>query len=110
MMQKEIWMADLNPVIGSEQKGIRPVIIISGASMNDHYRVVIMCPLTTKIKPLKGCPVIPPNKINNLAVASQAIPFQIRTISKTRLAKKLGVVTDAELESIKQGLEMFLKY
>lgn len=110
MMQKEIWMADLNPVIGSEQSGVRPIIIISGLSMNSHYSVVIMCPLTSKLKPLKGCPVISPDKLNNLKTASQAIPFQVRTISKNRLTKKIGIVSDAELESIKQGLEMFLKY
>lgn len=109
-MQKEIWMADLNPVIGSEQNGIRPIIIISGFTMNTHYNVVIMCPLTSKIKQLKGCPVITPSKVNNLKTASQAIPFQIRTISKKRLTKKVGLVTDAELESIKQGLQLYLTY
>ena len=109
-MQKEIWMADLNPVVGSEQSGIRPVIIISGTSMNTHYSVVIICPLTSKIKPYRGCPVISPDKINNLEAASQAIPFHVRTISKMRLTKKIGSVTDAELEDIKQGLEIFLNY
>lgn len=53
-MQKEIWMADLNPVIGSEQSGVRPVVIISGETMNKMYSVVIMCPFTSKIKPYKG--------------------------------------------------------
>jgi mRNA interferase MazF len=109
-MQKEIWMADLNPVIGSEQSGIRPVIIISGPSMNAHYSVVIMCPLTSKVKPLKGCPVISPNKLNQLKSVSQAIPFQVRTISKSRLTKKIGSITTDELEGIQKGLEMFLKY
>jgi mRNA interferase MazF len=109
-MQKEIWMADLNPVVGSEQSGIRPVIIISGASMNEHYSVVIMCPLTSKVKPLKGCPVISPNELNHLKTVSQAIPFQVRTISKSRLTKKIGSITNDELEGIQKGLEMFLKY
>ncbi|HBB93598.1 MAG TPA: transcription elongation factor GreAB, partial [Bacteroidales bacterium] len=39
MRQGEIWMADLNPVHGSEQQGIRPVVIISGNAMNDNLGV-----------------------------------------------------------------------
>jgi len=109
-MQKEIWMADLNPVIGSEQSGVRPVVIISGETMNRIYSVVIMCPLTSKIKPYKGCPVITPNNINNLRTVSQAIPFHVRTISKIRLTKKIGLISDNDLENIKQGLELFLTY
>lgn len=109
-MQKEIWMADLNPVIGSEQSGIRPIVVISGETMNQIYSVVIMCPLTSKVKPYKGCPIITPNKINNLTAISQAIPFQIRTISKNRLTKKLGFISDNDLQNIKQGLELFLTY
>lgn len=109
-MQKEIWMADLNPIVGSEQSGIRPVVIISGDSMNNHYSIVIMCPLTSKIKPYKGCPVITPDKTNNLKETSQVIPFQVRTISKMRLTKKLGLISEGDLQSIKQGLELFLNY
>ena len=109
-MQKEIWMADLNPVIGSEQSGIRPVVIISGNTMNEHYSVVIICPLTIKVKPYKGCPVIRPNQTNNLKTESQAIPFHVRTISKMRLKKKMGTISSHELETIKQGLHMFVTY
>jgi mRNA interferase MazF len=109
-MQKEIWMADLNPVIGSEQSGIRPVVIISGDSMNRHYSIVIMCPLTSKVKPYKGCPVITPDNINNLIAISQVIPFQVRTISKRRLTTKLGFISEKDLENIKQGLDLFLTY
>ena len=109
-MQKEIWMADLEPVKGSEQGGTRPVIIISGPSMNAHYPVVFICPLTSKIKPYKGCPVIQPDKVNKLTVASQAIPFQIRTVSKSRLKKKIGLITEDQLDEIKRGLHIFLTY
>ncbi len=109
-MQREIWMADLEPVEGSEQGGTRPVIIISGPSMNAHYPVVFICPLTSKIKPYKGCPVIQPDKVNKLKVASQAIPFQIRTVSKSRLKKKIGLITEGQLDEIKRGLVIYLTY
>lgn len=110
MNQKEIWLSNLNPVVGSEQSGLRPVVIISGQSMNENYSVVIICPLTTKIKTYMGCPVIQPSEKNNLKHTSQAIPFQIRTLSKLRLKKNLGVITDLELQKIKEGLFLFLQY
>ena len=109
-MQKEIWMADLNPVIGSEQSSIRPVVIISGETMNQIYSVVIMCPLTSKVKSYKGCPVLTPDKNNNLTSLSQVITFQVRTISKARLIKKIGIISDDALNDIKKGLDIFLNY
>lgn len=110
IMQKEIWMTDLNPVQGTEQSGIRPAVIVSGDSMNKYYNVVIICPLTTKVKPYKSCPVIQPDKLNKLRSVSQAIPFQIRTIAKSRLKKKIGSVSEGMLEQIKEGVNIILNY
>jgi mRNA interferase MazF len=57
MKQGEIWYADLNPSKGSEpacrtggQAGLRPVVIMSGNLLNTHLNVVIVAPLTTKVK------------------------------------------------------------
>ncbi len=109
-MQKEIWMTDLNPVEGSEQSGIRPTVIVSGDSMNKHYSIVIICPLTTKLKSYKGCPVIEPDTFNKLKSASQVISFQIRTIAKSRLKKKIGSISEEILNQIKDGVNIFLDY
>ena len=46
MKQREIWLADLNPVKGSEQRGVRPVVILSGNSMNANLDICIVCPLS----------------------------------------------------------------
>ena len=85
MFEMEIWMADLEPVVESEQGATRPVVIISGPLMNAHYPVIFICPHTRKIKPYKGCSVIRPDKNNKLKVVSQAVPFQIRTVAKSLL-------------------------
>jgi mRNA interferase MazF len=53
MKQGELWYADLNPVVGSEQSGFRPMLVISGNLLNTYLNVVIYCPLTTKIKNYK---------------------------------------------------------
>jgi mRNA interferase MazF len=110
MKQGEIWMADLNPVEGSEQWGIRPVIIISGNAMNDNLGISIVCPLTSKLKNYAGCLVLSKDSQNGLEQDSEVITFQIRTISHGRLIQKIGHITPKQLEQIKTGLGEILRY
>jgi mRNA interferase MazF len=110
MIQKEIWYADLEPVKGSEQGGSRPVVIISGNVMNQMLPIVLVCPLTTKIKNIKGCVIIKKNKSNSLKADSELLVFQIRSISKSRLTKKIGTIDDKQLNYAIDGLHLFLKY
>lgn len=97
MRQGEIWMSDLNPVIGSEQAGRRPVVILSGNLMNKFLQVVITAPLTSKIKNYQGNPVLKPSALNGLKLESELMVFHIRSLSKERLIEKVGEVTKAEL-------------
>ncbi|MCY1720905.1 type II toxin-antitoxin system PemK/MazF family toxin [Prolixibacteraceae bacterium Z1-6] len=110
MKQCELWLADLNPVRGSEQRGFRPVVIISGNVLNEYMPIVIACPLTTKIKGYKGNPILEPNTSNQLTKKSEILTFHIRSISKERLVKKIGRITDQQLEELKQGLGDILRY
>ena len=110
MKQCEIWYADLNPVKGSEQKGFRPVVIISGNLLNKYLQIVIACPLTTKIKGYKGNIILEPNNQNGLLKKSEVMVFHIRSISKERLVKKTGSITSKQLSEIKQGLRDVLRY
>ena len=110
MKQTEIWYADLNPIRGSEQAGHRPVLIISGNMLNKYLEIVIVCPLTTKIKNYKGNLVLPPTKQNGLDSTSEILTFHIRSISKNRLIKKVGKIEEEELEQIKVGLNEILRY
>lgn len=110
MKQAEIWYADLNPIKGSEQAGYRPVLIISGNLLNKYLNIVIVCPLTTKIKNYKGNLVIVPTKQNGLDNTSEILTFHIRSISKDRLIKKAGKISQDEFDEIKLGLNEILKY
>ncbi|HKI88078.1 MAG TPA: type II toxin-antitoxin system PemK/MazF family toxin [Draconibacterium sp.] len=110
MKQCEIWYADLNPTRGIEQQGFRPVVIISGNLLNQYLPIVISCPLTTKIKAYKGNPVLEPTTQNGLSQKSEIMTFHIRSISKERLVKKIGSITTAQLNELKQGLDDILKY
>lgn len=110
MKQRDIWLADLNPVRGSEQKGSRPVVILSGNLLNNLMPVVIVCPLSSKIKNYKGNVMLYPDDQNRLSEPSEAIIFQIRSISKERLIKKIGNITTKQLSELKKGLDDILRY
>jgi mRNA interferase MazF len=110
MKQAEIWYADLNPSRGSEQKGFRPVVVISGNLMNEYLNTVICCPLTTKIKNYKGNVVLKPDAVNKLKSASEILTAHIRSVSKERLVRKIGRISDEQLREIKEALNDMLRY
>lgn len=97
MRQGDIWMSDLNPVIGSEQADRRPVVILSGNLMNKFLQVVITAPLTSKIKNYQGNPILKPSPTNGLKLESELMVFHIRSISKDRLIEKIGEISSKEL-------------
>jgi len=110
MRQREIWLADLNPVKGSEQSGIRPVVIISGNAMNDHLGIGIVCPMTSKIKGFAGCVIIEKGKESGLEKDSEILTFQVRTITASRFIRKLGEISPAMLSRLRQGLMEIMTY
>lgn len=110
MKQGAIWKADLEPSKGSEQAGFRPVVIISGELLNQQLPIVIVCPLTTKVKHYKGNIVLRPDDVNNLEAPSEVLVFHIRSVSKFRLIERVGTITDEELNSLMEGLGDILRY
>ena len=110
MKQGELWYVDLNPTKGSEQKGQRSVLIISGNLLNEHLNVVIACPLTTKVKHYKGNLILRPSAKNKLTEISEVLTFHIRSISKERFIRKIGYVEISEVNQVKQCLDAILKY
>ncbi|QTE22653.1 type II toxin-antitoxin system PemK/MazF family toxin [Polaribacter cellanae] len=110
MKQGEIWELYLNPTKGSEQSGRRPAVIISGNMLNTYLQVVIVCPLTTSIKNYKGNLIINPNEINGLEKKSEVLTFHVRSVSKTRLDKKIGKIPLKDVAVIKKTLNDILKF
>jgi mRNA interferase MazF len=108
--QGEIWIVDLNPVKGNEQAGQRPVVILSGNLLNQHLPLVIVSPLTTKIKRYKGNPILKPSKVNGLKGESELHIFHIRSISKARLVKNMGDIDHYQLLLAVKTLNDLLKY
>ncbi len=103
--QRDIVLIDFNPTQGKEQKGTRPGIIIAGNAFLVSG-VAIVCPITTKIKKYAGNLVIKANKLNGLSEDSEILINQVRTISQERIIKKLGCVTQKELEQIFEGFDL----
>jgi len=95
-----IFLADLNPVIGSEQKGKRPVLVISDEDFNQVMPVVTILPITSLKKGRKVYPheVLVSKGLGGLTADSIILAHQIRTISKDRLIKFLGTLRDPGLQ------------
>lgn len=106
----DLWLVDLNPIKGQEQAGIRPVVIISGNAMNQYFSLVLICPLSTRIKNFLGNVVIEPNSRNGLDETSEILTFQIRSISKNRLIKKIGSIKSDQLEEVERSVIDRMKY
>ena len=110
MRRGDIWLADLNPAQGSEQTGKRPVVIVSGDTLNDALPIVIVVPISSKIKSYPTCVLLRATKGNGLKGDAEAIPFQIRALAKQRLTKRIGRVTDEEIREILRGLFIALTH
>ena len=104
ILRGDILWAELNPAVGSERAGVRPVVVLSHDIVNDRSGTVIAVALTSR-PPGAGFPL-------TLEIRSAALPkrswvkiSQIRTLSTERLGKKLGRLSGEELERIVEGLE-----
>ena len=101
MKQGEIWEMHLDPVSGREQGGRRPAVIVSGNLLNTYLEVVIVCPLTSIIKKYKGNLILEPTKENGLKKKSEVLTFHLRSVSKNRLRKRLGEISEKKINKIK---------
>lgn len=108
--QGEIWYANLNPIQGSEQAGHRPVVIVSGNMLNTYLNTVIVMPLTSKVKNYKGNVVLTPSLENGLEKTSEILIFHIRSIAKERLEKRIGRISDTDLNTLKTGFDDIWRY
>ena len=104
--QGEIYLADLNPTKGHEQAGYRPVLVLQNNILNKHLTTAIIVPLTTNVKAKgKMTTYFIDAKVSGLSQSSIALLFQIRTLDKKRLTKRIGLVDEAIIKDIKQQLQ-----
>lgn len=104
----EIYYADLRPVVGSEQGGIRPVLIVQNNMGNKHSPTTIVIALSTKEKKVTLPTHVPLHKeqCDGLPYDSMILCEQIRTIDKGRIKEKIGCVNDDYLDSVMKAIKV----
>jgi mRNA interferase MazF len=103
ILRGDIRWADLNPVRGHEQAGLRPVLILSHDIFNERSGTVIAMALTSQPQ-RAGFPLTFELKRGKLPKRSWVKISQIRTLSVERIGKKIGRCTPEELGQIIEGL------
>jgi mRNA interferase MazF len=105
--QYEIWIADLNPRIGTEPGKGRPVVIVQTDLLNKHHPSTVICPLTTKVQP--GSEILRVHLAKGscgLDEACDVMIDQVRAIDNARLLNKVGKLPAESTNKIKFNLSV----
>ena len=101
----DLYSACLDPVVGSEQGGIRPVLVIQNDVGNRHSPTVIVLAITGQINKARLPTHVPvPAEGNGLMKDSVILAEQIRTLDKRRLREKLGHLDDETMRLVNDAL------
>ncbi len=109
----DIFYADLSPVVGSEQGGVRPVLIVQNNVGNRYSPTVIAAAITSQVGKNKlpthiavGGQSSGEGKSNGLAKDSIILLEQIRTIDKKRLKEKMGHLDDGTMHKVDEAISV----
>jgi mRNA interferase MazF len=105
--RSEIWLVNFNPVRGSEQKGIRPALVVQNDTGNIYAATTIVAAITTTIKEFPVTVVVPSGE-GGLRQRSMVNLAQLLTIDKGRLQKRLGSLTQAAMEKVDEAIRLSL--
>jgi len=105
ILRGDIYYADLNPVVGSEQGGIRPALVIQNNTGNKHSPTIIVAAITSKTKSKLPTHVFL-SQVNFLGDGSIALLEQIRTIDKKRLSDHIGTLDDELMNKVNCALAL----
>lgn len=103
-MRGEVYWVNLDPVVGSEQAGDRPAVVISPNTRNRAMNTLVVAAITTKIRDRTS--VIAPLMAagSPLPTESAVLTFQIRTIDKLRIRRFAGTLSREQMISVARGL------
>ncbi len=102
-------LVELDPVLGHEQRGVRPCIAVSDPAVNADHRFPLIAVVPVTGTPGEGAlyPSLAPGP-SGLTKTSYVLTDHLRSIGKRRIRRLFGKVSAAELATIDQGLELFL--
>jgi mRNA interferase MazF len=107
--QYEIWIADLNPSVGTEPGKIRPVIVIQTDLLNRFHPSSLICPLTTNIQPESDILRVHLWKGScELKESCDIMVDQTRSIDNKRLVKKIGSAPNEVISKLRDNLKIIL--
>ena len=100
MKAGDIWLAQLDPTVGSEIQKTRPCVVISPDDMNAHLRTVIVAPMSTGSRPARF-------RITLTFQGKQGLILldEVRTLDRARLVKRLGALRPVTLAATLQTLQ-----
>ena len=105
--QLDLWLADLNPRMGTEPGKIRPVVVVQTDLLNNIHPSTLVCPLTTQVVPEADILRIHLHKgIARLKEDCDMMMDQIRAIDNRRLVKRIGRLPASLEESIKARIRI----
>lgn len=105
----DIWIADLNPRIGSEPGKIRPVVIIQTDLLNNKHPSTLICPVTTNVENNSNILRIQFQKNESgLKTVSSILIDQIRAIDNRRLKRKIGTLNEKKRTLLEENLKVIL--
>lgn len=108
--RNEIWLADLDPQIGTEAGKLRPVVIIQTNILNEvSHSSTLICPVTTKLQQSTILRVRLFPAENGINKVSDILVDQIRAIDNSRFKKKLGNLTVAQITQLNRNLKIVLE-
>ena len=106
----DVWDTEFDPIVGHEQGGMRPAVVLSHDSINrGPSEVVVVIPMTTKHRPQLDpirIAVSPPE--GGVAETSYVIPDQLRAVSTRRLISRRGRLTDETLARVEDRVRIVL--
>lgn len=103
ILRGEIRWADLNPVRGREQAGLRPVLVLSHDVFNERSETVIAVALSSQ-EPRAGFPLTLESSARGLPKQSWVRISQIRTLSMERIGRRLARASEEEVDRVVEGL------
>ena len=106
----EIYVADLSPYVGSEQGGIRPVIILQNNLGNIFSPTLIVAPLTSKYKKRNLPTHYLIEDVEELKTTSLVLLEQIKTIDKRRITEYVGQASKDDIKNIEKELTISLGF
>ena len=106
----ELYYADLSPVVGSEQGGIRPVLVVQNDVGNKYSPTIIAAAVTSKINKAKLPTHIELPSAYGLAKDSVILLEQIRTLDKRRLKERIGALPPATMHRVNRAILISLGF